>query len=163
MQRMLIRMTSRKDAQFFKVPVDWEGLGLLDYLDIIKVPMVQLFIYAYQSECIIWNSWKAVLVFIFCYLSLTSLFPHQDFQTISKKLERNEYSSQEEAADDVRLIFHNAMTYNIPGSRVYVDAKTLSEFFEQNWATIVKLDSGRPPTSEQMTEWAEMCHRYRTL
>eukprot|EP00599_Poterioochromonas_sp_BG-1_P000061 CAMPEP_0173146270 /NCGR_PEP_ID=MMETSP1105-20130129/8390_1 /TAXON_ID=2985 /ORGANISM="Ochromonas sp., Strain BG-1" /LENGTH=157 /DNA_ID=CAMNT_0014060433 /DNA_START=1 /DNA_END=470 /DNA_ORIENTATION=- len=32
-------MMSRKDSEFFREPVDWEGLGLYDYPVIIKNPM----------------------------------------------------------------------------------------------------------------------------
>lgn len=30
---------NRQEAQAFRDPVDWEGLGLFDYLEIIKTPM----------------------------------------------------------------------------------------------------------------------------
>ncbi len=33
------KMMSRKDSEFFREPVDWEGLGLYDYPVIIKNPM----------------------------------------------------------------------------------------------------------------------------
>lgn len=87
--KLLLKLSSRKEAEFFREPVDWEGLGLTDYPTIITNPM--------------------------------------DLRTAKEKLENGQYETSLEAAADIRLIFLNAMTYNAPGSRVYVYAKTLSD------------------------------------
>ncbi len=117
-------MMTRKDSQFFREPVDWEGLGLLDYPTIITKPM--------------------------------------DLSTVKDKLEKGAYSSHFEAAEDIRLIFTNAMTYNLPESKVYTHAKSLSEFFETQWGTIAKSEEdirNRPPTMDSLSDFVEKCHR----
>jgi hypothetical protein len=121
--KLLAKLTSRKEAEFFKEPVDWEGLGLLDYPTIIAHPM--------------------------------------DLRTAREKLERGEYETPFEAAADVRLIFLNAMTYNAPGSRVYVYAKTLSDMWETSCASVLRPedDLDRPASVEEMTHWVDKCHR----
>eukprot|EP01038_Epipyxis_sp_PR26KG_P014014 gene14014-18795_t len=119
--RILTKMLARKDSEFFREPVAWEELGLVDYPVVITKPM--------------------------------------DFQTLKAKFESREYRRLEDAANDVRQIFINAITYNAPGSRVYSNAKALSDFFEQNWANVVKDDVDRPPTTDAMVEFAEKSHR----
>lgn len=118
------KMMSRKDSEFFRDPVDWEGLGLLDYPIIIKHPM--------------------------------------DLGTVKKKLDKGLYKRPSELASDVRLIFSNAMTYNAPNSKIYNHARSLSEFWESNWAQIATADDAidRPPSMEAITEFVEKCHRY---
>lgn len=61
-----------------------------------------------------------------------------DFGTIKAKLETNYYSGTEEFADDVRLTFSNAMTYNPPGNDVHVMAKDLWEIFERKWKDLIR-------------------------
>lgn len=85
-----------------------------------------------------------------------------DLNTIKKNLTSGQYQQEEDAAEDVRLIFINAMTYNAPGSRVYANAKSLSEFWENCWAAVYRSateDLNRPPTTTEMTNWVEKCHR----
>ena len=69
-----------KSASIFLEPVDYDGLGLKDYLDVIKKPM--------------------------------------DLGTIETKLDDGDYQSNEEFAEDMKLIWKNAMTYNVPDSEV---------------------------------------------
>lgn len=85
-----------------------------------------------------------------------------DLRTARERLEADYYESALEAAADIRLIFLNAMTYNAPGSRVYVYAKTLSDFWETSCANIIKMeeDVDRPASVEEMTHWVDKCHRY---
>ncbi|XP_010457751.1 PREDICTED: transcription factor GTE4 [Camelina sativa] len=59
-----------------------------------------------------------------------------DLGTIKSALTKNMYKSPREFADDVRLTFHNAMTYNPPGQDVHVMAETLLQIFEERWAVI---------------------------
>ncbi|XP_047154636.1 transcription factor GTE8 isoform X1 [Vigna umbellata] len=61
-----------------------------------------------------------------------------DFGTIKAKLETNGYSGTEEFADDVRLTFSNAMTYNPPGNDVHLMAKDLRRIFDRKWKELVR-------------------------
>lgn len=61
-----------------------------------------------------------------------------DLGTIRSKLHSGEYSSPLQFADDVRLTFKNAMTYNPPGNDVHIMAQTLIKFFEVRWKPIEK-------------------------
>lgn len=122
--KVIQKINGRKESEFFREPVDWEGLGLTDYPTIITQPM--------------------------------------DLRTVREKLDSDYYDTSLEVAADVRLIFLNAMTYNAPGSRVFVYAKTLSDIWEQNIATILKNenDVDRPASIEEMAHWVDKCHRY---
>ena len=122
--KLLLKVTSRKESEFFREPVDWEAMGLTDYPLIITQPM--------------------------------------DLRTARERLDGDYYNTPVEAASDIRLIFLNAMTYNAPGSRVYVYAKTLSDFWETGCATILKNeeDPDRPASIEEMTHWVDKCHRF---
>ncbi|CAA2953479.1 transcription factor GTE4-like [Olea europaea subsp. europaea] len=59
-----------------------------------------------------------------------------DLGTIKNRLSQNWYKSPREFAEDVRLVFRNAMTYNPKGQDVHVMAEQLSEIFEERWAVI---------------------------
>ncbi|KAM1717929.1 hypothetical protein ACFX11_025707 [Malus domestica] len=59
-----------------------------------------------------------------------------DLGTIKSRLNKNWYKSPKEFAEDVRLTFQNAMTYNPPGQDVHVMAEQLSRIFEDRWAII---------------------------
>lgn len=121
------KMMTRKDSEFFREPVPWKELNLLDYPHVIKKPM--------------------------------------DLTTIKKNQEAGVYKKPADIAIDVRLIFENAMTYNMPDSKVYVHAKSLGEFFENAWANVPSafitaediLD--RPPSGEALADFVEKCHR----
>jgi hypothetical protein len=39
MLKILLSIMSRRESFAFREPVDWKGLGLTDYLDIVKKPM----------------------------------------------------------------------------------------------------------------------------
>jgi hypothetical protein len=85
-----------------------------------------------------------------------------DLFTVKNKFDRGLYSNQRELASDIRLIFTNAMTYNLPGSKVYNHAKSLSDVFEIQWLQIAKSDDDiqdRPPTPEMLSDFVEKCHR----
>lgn len=117
------KIVARRDSEFFREPVDWEGLGLYDYPVIIKNPM--------------------------------------DLSTVKKKLDKGVYKRSSEVATDMRLIFSNAMTYNAPNSKIYNYARTLSDFWETNWAPIAAVDDviDRPPNMEAITDFVEKSHR----
>ncbi|XWS30025.1 hypothetical protein CRYUN_Cryun24cG0082500 [Craigia yunnanensis] len=59
-----------------------------------------------------------------------------DLGTVKSRLNKNWYKSPREFAEDVRLTFGNAMTYNPKGQDVYVMAEQLSKIFEDKWAVI---------------------------
>ncbi|XP_076942533.1 transcription factor GTE4-like isoform X2 [Bidens hawaiensis] len=59
-----------------------------------------------------------------------------DLGTIRSRLAQNFYKTPGEFADDVRLTFHNAMTYNPRGQDVHVMAEQLSDIFEERWVVI---------------------------
>ncbi|XP_015882352.3 transcription factor GTE10 isoform X1 [Ziziphus jujuba] len=61
-----------------------------------------------------------------------------DFSTVKGKIASGQYSSPLGFADDIRLTFSNAMTYNPPGNDVHVMAATLSKYFEVRWKAIEK-------------------------
>ncbi|TKY63117.1 Transcription factor GTE8 [Spatholobus suberectus] len=61
-----------------------------------------------------------------------------DLGTIKSKIAAGAYAGPLEVADDVRLTFSNAMTYNPPGNDVHVMADTLNKFFELRWKAIEK-------------------------
>ncbi|XP_011082744.2 transcription factor GTE4-like [Sesamum indicum] len=59
-----------------------------------------------------------------------------DLGTIKTRLSQNWYKSPREFAEDVRLVFRNAMTYNPKGQDVHIMAEQLSQIFEERWAII---------------------------
>lgn len=61
-----------------------------------------------------------------------------DFGTIKTRLGQNWYKSAREFAEDVRLVFRNAMIYNPKGQDVHTMAEELSKIFEDRWMGIEK-------------------------
>ncbi|XP_031253135.1 transcription factor GTE4 [Pistacia vera] len=59
-----------------------------------------------------------------------------DLGTVKSRLNKNWYKSPKEFAEDVRLTFHNAMTYNPEGQDVHVMAEQLLKIFEDKWEVI---------------------------
>ncbi|BBN02326.1 protein MpBromo5 [Marchantia polymorpha subsp. ruderalis] len=59
-----------------------------------------------------------------------------DLGTIKSKLDGGQYHVPGEFAEDVRLTFRNAMTYNPIGHDVYVMAEVLRDLFEDRWKNI---------------------------
>ncbi|KAK3012375.1 hypothetical protein RJ639_012732 [Escallonia herrerae] len=59
-----------------------------------------------------------------------------DLATVKSRLNENWYKTPREFAEDVRLTFSNAMTYNPKGQDVYVMAEQLSKIFEEKWPVI---------------------------
>eukprot|EP00850_Spirogloea_muscicola_P012378 SM000079S22496 [mRNA] locus=s79:542908:547001:+ [translate_table: standard] len=60
-----------------------------------------------------------------------------DLGTIQQRMERlgseGGYHTPQEIANDVRLVFSNAMTYNHEGTDVHVMARTLAKKFDERW------------------------------
>ncbi|CAH9099195.1 unnamed protein product [Cuscuta epithymum] len=70
-----------------------------------------------------------------------------DLGTVKSRLDSNWYKSPREFAEDVRLTFRNAMTYNPKGQDVHVMAEQLLQIFDNKWAPI-EAEVGLPtPTS----------------
>jgi len=61
---------------------------------------------------------------------LTLIKRPMDFTTIKNQLTAGVYSTAEDFAADVRQVFTNCWTYNIPGSWLYNSATNLSTLFE---------------------------------
>ena len=61
-----------------------------------------------------------------------------DLGTIKNKMDAKEYQHIQEVGDDMRLVFSNALTYNLEGSDVYVMSKTLSDKFEERWKSQIE-------------------------
>ncbi|KAI7754842.1 hypothetical protein M8C21_020845 [Ambrosia artemisiifolia] len=59
-----------------------------------------------------------------------------DLGTVKSRLEKNWYNSPMEFAEDVRLTFQNAMTYNLKGQDVHAMAELLFKLFEEKWKVI---------------------------
>jgi len=71
-----------------------------------------------------------------------------DFSTVQKKLDSGQYMNSEEFADDVRLIFTNCWTYNLPDSDIYFMAHTLSKLFEKELKKIKQMETNVTAKSE---------------
>ncbi|XP_073109193.1 transcription factor GTE4 isoform X1 [Elaeis guineensis] len=66
-----------------------------------------------------------------------SIIKHpMDLGTVKSRLSKNWYGTPSEFAEDVRLTFHNAVTYNPKGQDAHFMAEQLSQIFEQQWLTI---------------------------
>nr|XP_043628882.1 transcription factor GTE3, chloroplastic-like isoform X2 [Erigeron canadensis] len=82
-----------------------------------------------------------------------------DLGTVKSRLSQNFYKTPVEFAEDVRLTFRNAMTYNPRGHDVHAMAEQLLNIFEERWAVIeydwrngAFHDAGMPtPTSGKVT------------
>mmetsp|Transcript_12674 Transcript_12674/g.20416 ORF Transcript_12674/g.20416 Transcript_12674/m.20416 type:complete len:219 (+) Transcript_12674:46-702(+) len=73
-----------------------------------------------------------------------------DLGTVKKKIADRTYKSIPEAADDVRLVWTNCMTYNADGSDFFLLAKSLSKRFEEKYnklAADMQIDASRSAAS----------------
>jgi len=59
-----------------------------------------------------------------------------DLGTVKRKLERGQYQTAAECADDIRLIWTNCMTYNADGSDFFLLAESFSKRFEDRYRKI---------------------------
>lgn len=109
MRQLLHRLMSHPSCNrkgIFNSPVDVEGLGLLNYFDIVKKPM--------------------------------------DLGTIKERLFAVAYGTRAEAADDIRLVFSNAMLFNPPSNPVHKAAEELLSVFEKQYDQIVVASCTKP-------------------
>lgn len=89
---------SRPDTGPFLEPVDWRGLELFDYPEIVTKMM--------------------------------------DLGTIKRKLERKQYNTAKECANDIKLVWSNCMAYNAEGSELFMIAKQMNRKFEDKFRRI---------------------------
>jgi hypothetical protein len=75
MLNIVTKILERRDSEAFRKPVEWEELGLTDYLQIIKHP--------------------------------------RDLGTIDKTLKKMQYQRRQICIQDIRLVWSNAMKYNL--------------------------------------------------
>lgn len=61
-----------------------------------------------------------------------------DLGQIKRKIEKEEYSSLHEAAEDVRLVWQNCKTYNADGSDFFILAENMSQIFENKYSKLLK-------------------------
>jgi len=61
-----------------------------------------------------------------------------DLGLVKKNMNEGKYKSIHEAANDVRLIWKNCMTYNADGSDFYLLAENMSKKFETKFAALLK-------------------------
>lgn len=70
-----------------------------------------------------------------------------DLGTVKRKLERNQYKTAKECAEDIRLIWTNCKTYNADGSDFYLLAEGFSKRFEDRYKKIqAEFDTGDEET-----------------
>jgi len=60
-----------------------------------------------------------------------------DLGTVKSWIDGGAYKDIHEFADDVRLVWRNALTYNAPGSQISIMAQTLADFFEHKFNALV--------------------------
>ncbi|XXG67411.1 hypothetical protein AAC387_Pa06g0769 [Persea americana] len=95
-----------------------------------------------------------------------------DLGTVKSRLNKNWYKSPREFAEDVRLTFRNAMTYNPKGQDVHFMAEQLLKIFEERWAGIeaqsnlddgLSVDHHLSPPTPHVTKKAPPAELRRTL
>jgi hypothetical protein len=59
-----------------------------------------------------------------------------DLGTIKRKLERKQYATAHECAQDIRLVWQNCLNYNADGSDFWLLAKSFSRRFEERFKKI---------------------------
>lgn len=96
--KIVTSILARPDAAPFAEPVDWRGLELYDYPQVITKMM--------------------------------------DLGTIKRRLERGQYNTAHQVAEDVRLVWRNCMTYNSEGSDFWLLAKAYSRRWEDRYRKI---------------------------
>lgn len=114
-----------------------------------------------RKECEIFREpvpWKELQ--LFDYLDIIGNKP-MDLGTLSKNLASGQYKSVNDCTSDMRLIWTNALVYNAQGSKIYQQAKVMSELWEGLWAITEsgKADPMKPPSTAEQVRFAESCHQ----
>ena len=124
MKKLLNRMARMDEYDIFHEPVDAEEVP--DYYDVIKQPMD----YSKVEEVGL-----SILSLDLVAASMTLAVPMlllPCFQLLTS----GAYSSLEDFASDMRLIFNNAMEYNAPDTLYYKSAKKLLKDFNRRFETL---------------------------
>jgi hypothetical protein len=58
-----------------------------------------------------------------------------DLSTIERKLDQNDYTTQVQFEQDIRLIFQNCLSFNAPDTAVYLEALKLEQYFNRIWCS----------------------------
>ena len=74
-----------------------------------------------------------------------------DLGTVVRRLDANQYNNVFEVADDVDLVWTNAMTYNMDDSWIHQLAKELKGYADGKWAPLLAAAGG----DNQVTLWRE--------
>lgn len=83
-----------------------------------------------------------------------------DFQTIGTKLQGNEYLSPLNFAEDVRLVFKNAITYNqLKDNPVHIAAREMSMRFEERYKALMQSMHSKQAGSVSAAELAAFTAR----
>mmetsp|Transcript_3893 Transcript_3893/g.5087 ORF Transcript_3893/g.5087 Transcript_3893/m.5087 type:complete len:216 (-) Transcript_3893:41-688(-) len=72
-----------------------------------------------------------------------------DLGQIKRRIEKKEYSTLNDAAEDVRLVWKNCMQYNADASDFYKLAQSLSKKFEDKYSKLVKELNIVPPDARK--------------
>ncbi len=78
-------------------------------------------------------------------------------------LESGKYATPDNFAKDMRLVWKNAMTYNMPNSDIYATAEKLKKLFDRRFSKVKKAVGGkRKRDGEQVVTRADQT-RFATL
>lgn len=103
-------------------PVNWQELGLHDYLQIVRNPV--------------------------------------DLNMVIAKINRSHYKDWKECVRDIRMIWTNCMLYNSFDNKYYVNAKSLSDYFESLLLKHVTerslIDLERPRNCDELSLLAQL-------
>lgn len=72
-----------------------------------------------------------------------------DLGLVRRNIDENRYKSVFDAAEDVRLIWKNCMTYNPPGTEFYNLAERLSKKFEEKYSKLAASMNGGTPAASK--------------
>jgi len=75
-----------------------------------------------------------------------------DLKTIRQKAKSNEYQDGWDFAEDMRLVWENAKTYNRPGSGIFLVAEQLQDLWEKRFKNIPKRGAKRRHSETQSLE-----------
>lgn len=75
-----------------------------------------------------------------------------DLGKVKKKLTARGYKNLYDAAEDVRLVWTNCMTYNADGSDFYILAQNLSKKFEDKFTKVLADHALAPPSAGGASE-----------
>jgi len=117
MSKIVNYFLGRPEATPFLEPVDWRLLELYDYLQVIETPMDLGTIRRKLDR------------------SLTAL-NKESTSTSTSNSSTNLYTTPQQVAHDVRLVWHNCMTYNETQSEFWNLAKSLSKKFETKYQKV---------------------------